>query len=218
MKKMIKIFLLLLVASYLFSGCSKRRIVISAPEVRKAQNNTWAQQTNIQEDVDISDLDNNEQVSTIARTEITENQLNKMGRVPFSSAEYNRLSRIGNGTIKGSIYLRDAYNKRILGANTRLYLNPVTSYSQQWYYESYLGGHKMEKADNRLFNYLRFTSANSQGQFAFYGVPNGRYYLIGTVKCAAQCGYSTPKSVRIATEISINGDQIIQKDLSRLID
>jgi len=99
-----------------------------------------------------------------------------------------------------------------------LYLNPVTSYSKQWYYESYLGGHKMEKADNRLFNYLRFTSANSQGQFAFYGVPNGRYYLIGTVKCAGQCGYSIPKNVRIATEVTINGNQIIQRDLSRLID
>jgi len=219
MYKTIRIFLLLLIGMYLFSGCAKRRIVISAPEVQRAQVNTWAQQTNIHEDVDVSDLDNNtQQVSTISRTSIAETQVPKMERVRFPVAEYSRLATMGNGTVKGSIYLRDAYNKRVLGANTRLYLNPVTSYSKQWYYESYLGGHKMEKPDNRLFNYLRFTSANSQGQFAFYGVPNGRYYLIGTVKCAAQCGYSTPKNIRIATKVTINGNQIIQKDLSRLID
>jgi hypothetical protein len=215
MNKLLKIFLLVLVGMYLFSGCSKRRIVISAPEVQKSQINTWTQQ-NVKEDVDVSDLNNDEQISTVTRTSITNTQ-NKMERVRFPTGEYKHLATMGNGTVKGSIYLKNAYNKRVLGTNTRLYLNPVTSYSKQWYHESYLGGHKMEKADNRLFNYLRFTSANTQGQFAFYGVPEGRYYLIGTVKCVAQCGYNTPKNIRIATEVSIRGNQLIQKDLSRLI-
>jgi hypothetical protein len=218
MNKLLKISLLALIGMYLFSGCSKRRIVISAPEVQKSQINTWAQQTNVKEDVDVSDLNNNEKVSTVSRTTITEAKPAKMERVRFPIEEYKGLSTVGNGTVKGSIYLKNAYDKRVIGSNTRLYLNPVTSYSKQWYHESYLGGHKMEKADNRLFNYLRFTSANSQGQYSFYGVPEGRYYLIGTVKCAAQCGYSSPKSIRIASEVSIRGNQVIQRDLDRLID
>ena len=76
----------------------------------------------------------------------------------------------------------------------------------------------MEKADSRLFNYLRFTAANSDGKFAFYGVPSGSYYLIGTVKCGTECGYDTPKNIRIATKVSVYGNKIVQKDLSRMVD
>ena len=216
MKLTIKIFLMAIITLFLFSSCAKRSIVITHSEVKRTQINTWAQQTNVREDVDISDLEES-QITPISRTTVQESEPNKMERVHFPLDEYNRLAKVGNGTVKGTIYLKNAYDKRVYGANTRLYLNPVTSYSKQWYYESYLGGHKMQKADNRLFNYLRFTSANTQGQFAFYGVPTGRYYLIGTVKCAGECGYSTPKNIRIATEVSVSGNQVVQKELSRLM-
>ncbi len=87
--------------------------------------------------------------------------------------------------------------------STRLYLNPITSYSEQWYEESYLGGYKMQEADPRLFNYLKFTASDKNGKFAFYGVPSGSYYLIGTVKCGEECGYDSMKNIRIATKVSV---------------
>jgi len=205
---------------FLFSGCVQREIILEAPEVRQSQDNTWANQTNIEENVDISDLDEEGDVNaTETETIITEDMPEeKMERVAFPVSEYNRLAKSGKGTVKGSIYLKDAYEKRIVGAGTRLYLNPITSYSQQWYNESYLGGHKMEKPDSRLFNYLRFTASDTQGAFAFYGVPTGSYYLIGTVKCASECGYSTPKNIRIATQVSVSGNQVVERDLTRLVD
>ena len=76
----------------------------------------------------------------------------------------------------------------------------------------------MQKADSRLFNYLKFTAADKGGNFAFYGVPSGSYYLIGTVKCGQECGYAGEKSIRIARKVTIQGSQIIERDLSRLID
>lgn len=205
---------------FLFSGCVQREIILEAPEVRQSQDNTWANQTNVDENVDISDLDDEGDVNaTESETIITEDMPEeKMERVSFPVSEYNRLAKSGKGIVKGSIYLKDAYEKRIVGAGTRLYLNPITSYSKQWYNESYLGGHKMEKADSRLFNYLRFTASNTQGAFAFYGVPTGSYYLIGTVQCASECGYSTPKNIRIATQVSVSGNQVVERDLTRLID
>jgi hypothetical protein len=139
----------------------------------------------------------------------------KMERIAFPTSEYYSLPRSGRATIKGTIYITDSYGNRVLGAGTRLYLNPVTSYSKQWYVESYLGGNRMQKADSRLFNYLKFTAANSSGKFAFYGVPNGSYYLIGTVKCGEQCGYASEKSIRISRRVSVQGNQIINKDLTR---
>lgn len=205
---------------FFVSGCVQREIIIEAPEVRQSQDNTWADQTNVEENVDISDLDEEGDVNaTETETVITEGMpVEEMERVAFPVSEYNGLAKTGKGTVKGMIYLKDAYEKRIVGAGTRLYLNPVTSYSQQWYDESYLGGHKMQKADPRLFNYLRFTASDSEGNFAFYGVPSGRYFLIGTVKCASECGYATSKNIRIATQVSVSGNQVITRDLTRFVD
>lgn len=215
MTKKLSLFFTLSVMLLLFSGCVEREISISPQDARKSGLNAWGEETNIN-DVDISDLDQN---LTESETMITEDMdTEKMARIPFPTSEYYRLARTGKGTVKGSIYVQDGYDKKIMGAGTRLYLNPATSYSDQWFRESYLGGYKMEKADSRLFNYLRFTAANSDGKFAFYGVPSGSYYLIGTVKCGTECGYDTPKNIRIATKVSVYGNKIVQKDLSRMVD
>jgi len=187
----------------LLTGCVSRDIPL------QPQRNTNPYNVN---DVDMSDLDENLTESEMLMTEEGEE---KMERIVFPTSEYYSLPRTGRGTIKGTIYISDSYGSRVLGSGTRLYLNPITSYSKQWYVESYLGGNRMQKADSRLFNYLKFTAADSNGRFAFYGVPNGSYYLIGTVKCGEQCGYSNEKSIRIATRVSVQGNQIVNKDLTR---
>ncbi|MFT7823201.1 MAG: carboxypeptidase regulatory-like domain-containing protein [Sulfurimonas sp.] len=167
--------------------------------------------------IDMSDIDEN-----LTETEmlITENMPDeRVSRIAFPLEEYAGLKRTGKGTIKGKIYLKNNYGDTVkLGGGTRLYLNPMTSYSNQWYYESYIGGRKMQKADSRLFNYLRFTAANSDGSFSFYGVPSGRYFLIGTVKCGQECGYAAPKSIRLATKVEVYGNQVKQKDLTRTLE
>ena len=194
-----------LMAMSLFTGCVQRDIHFNK--------NFWAHSSSA-DDVNMSD-DN----LTMSEMMIMEDgQENKMARIEFPESEYYRLARIGKGTVKGTIYVKDYYDKRVLGASTRLYLNPITSYSEQWYEESYLGGHKMQAADPRLFNYLKFTASDKNGNFAFYGVPSGSYYLIGTVKCAEECGYDSMKNIRIATQVSIHGNQIVEKDLTTTIE
>ena len=202
----------------LLSGCVPREIPVGGHSVTHGDSaGGWADQTNVSEDdVDISDLEENLTESETMITEETMRQ--RVPRIPFPVEEYRKLSTIGKGTIKGKIYLKDMYGEPIVGAGTRLYLNPVTSYSQQWYQESYLGGAKMEKADSRLFNYLRFTAADNEGNFAFYGVPSGSYYLIGTVKCGSECGYESPKNIRIATRVHVMGNQVIEKDLAKIVE
>ena len=207
MFKIITVLTMTVMSMSLFTGCVQPDVPINN------KHNSW-NQTN-ENDVDMSDLDENLTESETMMTE--DGEENQMERVAFPTSEYYRLAKTGKGTVKGKIYLDDTY-KQIPGANTRLYLNPVTSYSEQWYNESYLGGHKMQKADSRLFNYLRFTASDTNGKYAFYGVPAGSYYLIGTVKCGTECGYDTPKSIRIATKVSVSGNQIIEQDLSRFLD
>jgi len=214
------LFLILSIAMLIFSGCTNENLAFPGMGTGTAKQpsqsgNSWADDTNIN-DVYIDDLDENMTESETAITE--ENLQHEVKRIPFPTGEYNRLARLGKGTVKGTIYLTDYSGNKIPGRETRLYLNPATSYSDQWYRESYIGGKKMEKADSRLFNYLRFTASDNEGHFAFYGVPSGSYYLIGTVKCGTECGYDTPKSIRIAKKITIQGNQVLEADLGRSVD
>ncbi len=188
-----------IVVALLLSGCIHRELIISGPS-SDTETGTPAET-------------NTDPGSQTAKTEGT-----IIPRVAFPESEYRQLAKSGNGTIKGSIYVSDAYGKKTYGTQTRLYLNPVTSYSRQWYQESYIGGYKMAKADKRLYNYLRFTASNAQGKFAFYGVPSGTYYVIGMVKCGKACGYETPRNIRIAKEVTVSGSDTASVDLGKMID
>jgi len=207
MFKLGTIIIMSLMAMSLFTGCVQRDIHLSKNK------NFWANSSSV-DDVNMSD-DNLTESEMMIREDGEEN---KMARIAFPESEYYRLARTGKGTIKGTIYVKDYYDKRVLGASTRLYLNPITSYSEQWYQESYLGGYKMQEADPRLFNYLKFTASDKNGKFAFYGVPSGSYYLIGTVKCGEECGYESMKNIRIATQVSVRGNQIVEQDLTRSVE
>jgi len=191
------------------SGCVHQELVL--PSFGGGESVTQNSAADLQQSatetasVDVSDL----------QTQVQEEQI--VPRIPFPVEEYSRLARTGSATVEGSIYLYDSTGRKIYGRQTRLYLNPVTSYSRQWYRESYLGGRKMDKADPRLFNYLKFTTSDQSGHFAFYGVPAGNYYLIGVVRCGSECGYDTPQNIRVAKEITVPAGGTVQVDLSKPI-
>ena len=148
MSKKQLVFLSSLIGLFILSGCVQSDLKRPDQHYGQSQGN-WADQARLDEEsIDISDLDEN---LTESKTMITENQgSQQMARIPFPTSEYYRLARTGKGTISGTIYVNDTYGKRIVGTGTRLYLNPVTSYSNQWYSASYIGGAKMQKADSRL--------------------------------------------------------------------
>ncbi len=204
----------------ILSGCVQNDFGLPSQRGGNSQSQgpSWGNQNNVDdgENIDISDLDEGISESELGMTEEVVEP--KIKRIAFPVSEYNRLAKLGKGTVKGTIYVTTPSGQKVVGAGTRLYLNPVTSYSNQWYNDSYIAGNKMEKADSRLFNYLKFTAADSNGAFAFYGVPSGSYYLIGTVQCATECGYDSPKSIRIATRVTVSGNNVVEQDLSRFVD
>jgi len=211
MKRTTYLIVILLLSLWTLTGCVERGLPPLPGESRTAQSQPggWASSEEEEENIDISDIDQNLSESGTAIMQ----QDQKVARITFPVSEYARLAKTGKGTVKGKIYVSDGYDRKVFGKSTRLYLNPKTSYSDQWYRESYIGGKKMAKADDRLFNYLRFTSSDAKGNFAFYGVPSGRYYLIGMVTCGEECGYESPKKIRIATQVTVQGNQIVEKDL-----
>jgi hypothetical protein len=138
-------------------------------------------------------------------------------RIPFPVEEYRQLRKRGSSTVSGTIYLENINTgEKIRGQKVKLWLNPVTSYSRQWYEEAYLGGYKLSKADKRLYNYLKFTYSDNAGKFDFFGVPTGEYYLTGTVSCASECGFNGTRSIRLVEEISV-GRGVTHVDLTKQV-
>ncbi len=169
--------------------------------------------------LDIKYSSNDESTQSGVTTEPTSSELNgeTMQRMSFPEDEYRRLQKYGNSTVTGTIYLKSSItDDNIIGRNVKLYLNPVTSYSKQWYEQSYLGGYKMSPPDKRLYNYLKFTTSNSDGEFSFFGVPAGEYYIGAKVTCANECGFNSPKIIRVVKEISV-GYGTTNVDLSKIV-
>lgn len=136
-------------------------------------------------------------------------------RISFPTYEYNSLKKTGSSTVSGSVYVENRQSgEKIMGKKVKLYLNPVTSYSEQWYQESYLGGYKMSKSDNRLYNYLKYTVSNTSGKFNFFGVANGNYYLVGTVTCGQECGYSSNRTIRLVRQVYV-GSGVTNANLTK---
>ncbi len=127
-------------------------------------------------------------------------------RIPFPVEEYKYIKRRGSSTVRGKVFLENKFtSEKITKAKIKLWLNPVTSYSQQWYQDAYLGGYKLSKSDKRLFNYLKFTYSSADGGFSFFGVPRGEYYLTGTIACSEECGFSKNKAVLLVRKVSVGG-------------
>ncbi len=141
----------------------------------------------------------------------------KMERMPFPLDEYRHLKKIGRSTVSGKVAIINTMSeKEVLGKNLKLYLNPVTTYSSQWYNESYLGGYKMSKVDKRLYNYLKFSTSNDNGKFDFFGVAKGKYYLIGSMMCGEECGLGSPEKIRLVKEVYV-GSGVTKVDLIKRV-
>ena len=206
------------------SGCNQRSIIIHPEEsaVETASTQPVVKSPEIKEEILINKNPNLGQAVTIPINDPSLGQVitdendyvekapvvvkknHRMERISFPVSEYNRIKKTGGSTVSGSVYLHNSHNEqKIMGKKVKLYLNPVTSYSRQWYQQSYLGGYKMSKSDKRLYNYLKYTVSNSSGKFNFFGVARGKYYLTGTVTCGEECGFSKSKTLRLVREISV---------------
>jgi len=139
-----------------------------------------------------------------------------MQRMAFPVEEYSHISKRGYSTVTGSIYVENSNSgEKIMGQKVKLWLNPVTSYSNQWYEQDYLGGYKLSKIDKRIFNYMKLEYSKADGSFRFSGVPRGDYYLVGSVNCTEACGLSTKdKKIRLVKRVSV-GSGVTHIDLTK---
>jgi len=95
----------------------------------------------------------------------------------FVESEYVPYAGEGTATICGQAFTKTRRGEFKYGAGNEAYLNPVTSYSTEWYTVGVIGGRSLNKADRRVLAYNRTTRADGEGRFCFENLPSGDYYL-----------------------------------------
>ena len=132
-------------------------------------------------------------------------------RMAFPESEYVVLAKTGIATVKGQAFLKTRAGDVKTAAGNEVFLNPVTSYSLEWY-EAYRSNRRIEERDPRLDEYVRSQLADGNGRFSFKNVPAGEYFLTTNVTWEAPTGFQGALQRQggiISTRIKVNeGDEI----------
>lgn len=99
-----------------------------------------------------------------------------ISRMPFPENEYKSLAKSGTAIIKGRAFLKTSNDIKV-APEKEIILNPVTSYSNEWYEKRYIHGEPLVNPDPRIYNYLIKTITDESGRFTFMNVPAGEYYV-----------------------------------------
>ena len=108
-------------------------------------------------------------------------------RVSYNELEYVNFKKAGTAKATGQAFLRTSSGDVKYAAGSRVSLVPVTSISNQWYYqwylvEDHLSPEKvMGERDIRHSAIIRRTEADGEGKFTFRNIPAGEYFIITSV-------------------------------------
>ena len=136
--------------------------------------------------------------------------VSKIKRIPFPIEEYNVLSKTGNASLTGQAFMKTLGGDVKYAAGCDILLSPITSYSQQWYNESYLLNKPIEDPDPQLYEYTYKTLGDAEGRFAFNNIPEGNYYLITTIIWYTATGFNyslEPQGGTIAEKIYLKENE-----------
>ena len=85
----------------------------------------------------------------------------------FPEHEYQNLLQSGTATVKGQAFLKTRGGDVKVAAGNKVILNPVTSYSNEWYEKALIQGKNLVEAEPRMWNYVMKTVADGSGRFMF---------------------------------------------------
>ena len=128
-------------------------------------------------------------------------------RMPFPDIEYRNINTSGENSIMGRIYLENSDGEMFLAKESRIFLNPKTTYSNQWFSEVVINKNILEKADKKIYSYLRFSTSDSSGEYSMGRISRGDYYLSFAAWCYKRCGNTSPKRYFGTVEISFDDNR-----------
>ena len=134
----------------------------------------------------------------------------------FVESEYAPYAGKGTARICGVAYIKTQRGEFKYGAGNETYLNPVTSYSTEWYRVEVIGGRSLNKADRRALAYNQATRADSEGRFCFENIPSGDYYLT----CPVEWVYGANSAIKggmAYAQVTVKDGETVNAVLTRRI-
>lgn len=96
----------------------------------------------------------------------------------FQEQEYAPYAGTGTASITGQVSLKTEEGYVTTGGGCKeVYLEPVTTYSSEWFHRQVLQNEPLADPDPRTIPYRRITQASTAGHFTFEQLQPGSYYL-----------------------------------------
>jgi len=95
----------------------------------------------------------------------------------FIESEYAPYAGKGTSSIVGQAFLKTRGGDIKFAAGNMVTLNPVTTYSTEWFNIYILQNRRMELTDPRTTPFNRQTTADGNGNFEFRNLRAGEYYI-----------------------------------------
>ena len=103
-------------------------------------------------------------------------------KAPFIESEYAPYAGTGHAIIEGNACFELADGTTKCFENANVFINPVTTYSDEWYNRGWAGKEALAKADERAIAYNKMIKSGKDGAFKFEGLKPGSYY-VGAMVC-----------------------------------
>jgi hypothetical protein len=101
----------------------------------------------------------------------------------FQEAEYQPYAGAGEGSVSGQVSMRTGENYVTSGGGCKeVLLEPVTSYSTEWFEREVMKNEPLGAPDPRTLTYRRTTQTDGTGYFHFERLPPGSYYVACLVR------------------------------------
>lgn len=125
-------------------------------------------------------------------------------KTTFNENEYKPYAQKGNFNLSGNACNMLPDNLEC-PKKVYVFLNPVTSYSNEWYEKHWAGNKLIENPDKRAWTYHKKAIVEENGNFTFTDLPQGEYY-IGAELCAKKIDAPTEKCrpIRMGDKITVN--------------
>ncbi|MBR5130852.1 MAG: hypothetical protein IKV03_06490 [Alphaproteobacteria bacterium] len=126
-------------------------------------------------------------------------------QVIFNPLEYAPYDAQGTLTISGNIYHSLPKGVKYHIEKADVFVNPKTSYSDEWWTKHWTGSYGISKVDERALKYNKAGTVQTNGDFSITNLPSGTYY-VGATACVSKKAGTPCRNIRWGTEVSINED------------
>ena len=124
-------------------------------------------------------------------------------KATFVEAEYAPYAGTGKAVIEGQACFELADGNKKCFEDANVFINPVTTYSDEWYNRGWAGKEFLEKADARALPYNKMIKTGKDGYFKFEGLQPGSYY-VGAMVCLPEAQDSKKCSCsRFASKVTM---------------